>query len=69
MATNLTTDNLRKSSSLNSTKYNSTLNVITADGDTLKRLPISEVVKNRIENIIFIVSIDEMQKCTISQLL
>lgn len=51
MATNLTTDNLRKSSSLNSTKYNSTLNVITADGDTLKRLPISEVVKNRIEKL------------------
>ena len=51
MATNLTTDNLRKSSSLNSTEYNSTLNVITADGDTLKRLPISEVVKNRIEKL------------------
>ena len=51
MATNLTTDNLRKSSSLNSTEYLSTLNVITADGDTLKRLPISEVVKNRIEKL------------------
>lgn len=51
MATNLTTDNLKKSSSLNSTEYNSTLNVITADGDTLKRLPISEVVKNRIEKL------------------
>ena len=51
MATNLTTDNLRKASSLNSTEYNSTLNVITADGDTLKRLPISEVVKNRIEKL------------------
>ena len=51
MATNLTTDNLRKSSSLNSTEYLSTLNVITADGDTLKRLPILEVVKNRIEKL------------------
>ena len=51
MATNLTTDNLKKASSLNSTEYNSTLNVITADGDTLKRLPISEVVKNRIEKL------------------
>ena len=51
MATNLTTDNLRKSSSLNSAKYNSTLNIITADGDTLKLLPISEVVKNRIEKL------------------
>ena len=51
MATNLTTDNLRKASSLNSSEYNSTLNVITADGDTLKRLPISEVVKNRIEKL------------------
>ena len=51
MASNLTTDNLKKASSLNSTEYNSTLNVITADGDTLKRLPISEVVKNRIEKL------------------
>ena len=51
MASNLTTDNLKKASSLNSTKYNSTLNVITADGDTLNRLPISEVVKNRIEKL------------------
>ena len=51
MATNLTTDNVKKSSSLNSTEYNSTLNVITADGDTLKRLSISEVVKNRIEKL------------------
>ena len=51
MATNLTTDNLKKANSLNSTEYNSTLNVITADGDTLKRLPISEVVKNRIEKL------------------
>lgn len=51
MATNLTTDNLKKASSLNSTEYLSTLNVITADGDTLKRLPISEVVKNRIEKL------------------
>lgn len=51
MASNLTTDNLKKANSLNSTEYNSTLNVITADGDTLKRLPISEVVKNRIEKL------------------
>ena len=51
MASNLTTDNLKKASSLNSIEYNSTLNVITADGDTLKRLPISEVVKNRIEKL------------------
>lgn len=51
MATNLTTDNLKKASSLNSTEYNSTLKIITADNDTLKCLPISEVVKNRIEKL------------------
>lgn len=51
MAINLTTDNLKKASSLNSTEYNSTLKIITADNDTLKCLPISEVVKNRIEKL------------------
>lgn len=51
MATNLTTDNLKKASSLNSTEYNSNLKIITADNDTLKCLPISEVVKNRIEKL------------------
>lgn len=48
MATNLTTDNLKKASSLNSTEYLSTLEMIVADGDTLKRLPATQVVKNRI---------------------
>ena len=51
MASNLTTDNLKKASSLNSTEYNSNLKIITADNDTLKCLPISEVVKNRIEKL------------------
>lgn len=51
MASNLTTDNLKKASSLNSTKYLSTLEMIVADGDTLKRLPATQVVKNRIEKL------------------
>lgn len=51
MATNLTTDNLKKASSLNSTEYLSTLEMIVADGDTLKRLPATQVVKNRIEKL------------------
>ena len=51
MASNLTTDNLKKASSLNSTEYLSTLEMIVADGDTLKRLPATQVVKNRIEKL------------------
>lgn len=51
MATNLTTDNLKKASSLNSTEYLSTLEMIVADGDTLKRLPATQVIKNRIEKL------------------
>lgn len=51
MATNLTTDNLKKASSLNSTEYLSTLEMIVTDGDTLKRLPATQVVKNRIEKL------------------
>lgn len=51
MASNLTTDNLKKASSLNSTEYLSTLEMIVADGNTLKRLPATQVVKNRIEKL------------------
>lgn len=51
MASNLTTDNLKKASSLNSTEYLSTLEMIVADGDTLKRLPATQVIKNRIEKL------------------
>ena len=51
MASNLTTDNLKKASSLNSTEYLSNLEMIVADGDTLKRLPATQVVKNRIEKL------------------
>lgn len=51
MASNLTTDNLKKASSLTSTEYLSTLEMIVADGDTLKRLPATQVVKNRIEKL------------------
>ena len=51
MASNLTTDNLKKANSLNSTEYLSTLEMIVADGDTLKRLPATQVVKNRIEKL------------------
>lgn len=51
MVSNLTTDNLKKASSLTSTEYLSTLEMIVADGDTLKRLPATQVVKNRIEKL------------------